>query len=129
MRRLNTIVALALIPLFLFSAPALAQQPGVVDASSLSQALAGQADDERAQRELVRRVLDRADVREVASQMGLDVGQASSAVATLSGDELSRLAGHAGAIEGAALAGGANTIVISVTTLLLLIIIIILLAD
>ena len=54
--------------------------------------------------------------------------EAGSAVATLSGAELDTLAQHAGAVEAAALAGGANTIVISLTTLLLIVIIVILLA-
>lgn len=128
MRLLNKIVALALLPLFLVSTPAFAQQPRVVDAAAMNQALADKADAETAQRTLVQRVLDRTDVRETAARMGLSVEQAGSAVATLSGAELGLLAEHAGAIETAALAGGANTVVISVTTLLLILIIVILLA-
>ena len=122
------VVALLIVPMFLVSSPALAQQARVVDAAALSQALEAKADAETAQRELVRRVLDRADVRETAAHMGLQIEQADSAVATLSGAELELLAQHAGAVESAALAGGANTIVISLTTLLLLLIIVILLA-
>ena len=128
MRLLNKIVALALLPLFLVSTPAFAQQPRVVDAAAMNQALADKADAETTQRTLVQRVLDRTDVRETAARMGLSVEQAGSAVATLSGAELGLLAEHAGAIETAALAGGANTVVISVTTLLLILIIVILLA-
>jgi hypothetical protein len=128
MRPLNKIVALALLPLFLVSTPAFAQQPSLVDADALSRALAGKADAENAQRAQVRRVLDRTDVREMAARMGLSVEQAQSAVATLSGSELTVLAQHAGAVETGARAGGANTVVISVTTLLLILIIVILLA-
>jgi hypothetical protein len=95
----------------------------------MNQALADKADSESAQREAVRRVLDRADVREVAARMGLSVEQADSAVATLSGAELGALAQQADAVEAAALAGGANTIVISTVSLLLIIIIVILLAN
>jgi hypothetical protein len=129
MQLTNKIVALALLPMFLFTSPALAQQTRVVDGTAMSQALAGKAEAETTQRALVRRVLDRANVRETAARMGLDVEQASSAVATLSGAELGVLAEHAGAVETAALAGGANTVVISVTTLLLLLIVVILLAK
>jgi len=129
MRLLNKLVALALLPLFLFSTPAFAQQPRMVDADAMSRALAGKADAEDSQRELVRRVLDRADVRETAARIGLSVEQAASAVATLSGAELDRLAAQAQVVETEALAGGANTIVISVTTLLLILIIVILLAS
>jgi hypothetical protein len=118
-----------LVPMFLASSPALAQQARVVDAATLSQALAAKAESESAQRELVRRVLDRSDAREMAVRLGLSVEQADSAVATLSGAELGTLAQHAGTVEGAALAGGANTIVISTTTLLLILIIVILLVK
>lgn len=129
MRLTNRIVALVLLPAFLVTSPALAQQARVVDAAAMRQALAGKADSESAQRALVRRVLDRADVREMAARMGLSVQQADSAVATLSGAELGILAEHAGAVETEALAGGANTIVISTTTLLLILIVVILLAK
>ncbi len=129
MRLMNRLVALLLLPLFLVSSPALAQQARVVDASALDAALAGKAATEQDQRDTVLRVLDRDDVREMAARLGLDMGDATSAVATLDGAELSRIAQHAGALEAAALAGGQGRIVISVTTLLLLIIIIILLAD
>ena len=129
MRLANKMIALVLLPLFCAASPALAQQPRVVDSATMSQALADKADSETAQRALVRRVLDRADVREVASRMGLSVELADSAIATLSGVELGTLASHASAVEAGALAGGANTVVISVTTLLLILIIVILLAK
>ena len=128
MRITNKIAALLLLPMFLVSSPVLAQQARVVDAAAMGQALAAKAESESAQRELVRRVLGRPDAREMAARMGLSVEQTDSAVATLNSAELGTLAQHAGAIEAAALAGGANTIVISATTLLLVLIIVILLA-
>ena len=72
--------------------------------------------------------LDRDDVRQLASTMGLNVTQASAAVARLGDTDLAAAAQHAGAVE-QALAGGSTTIVISVTTLLLTLIIVILLAK
>jgi len=128
MRMMSKAVAL-LLPVFLVSSPALAQQTRVVDGAAMGQALADKAESEGAQRELVRRVLERAEVREMAERMGLSVQQADSAVATLSGAELGALAQHAGAVETAALAGGANTIIISTTALLLIVIIVILLVS
>jgi hypothetical protein len=122
------IVALVMLPVFFLSSPVFAGQLRVVDAAAMTQALAFSADAERAQRDQVQRVLDRADVRHLASTLGLSLVQASAAVATLGGADLSAAAQRAGALEGA-LAGGANTIVISTTTLLLIIIIIILLAK
>ena len=129
MRLMNKIAALTLIPMFLLSSPALAGQHRIVDAAAMDQALAGKAETERAQRDAVQRVLDRDDVRQMAASMGLSVADARGAVATLSGAELGSLAAQAGAVEGAALSGGANTITISLTVALLLLIIVILLVK
>jgi len=129
MRLKNRVAALVLIPVLCVATSAFAQDARVVDATAMSQALEGKYGSEQAQRELVRSVLDRADTRSIATRMGLDLERAQSAVATLSGEELEALAQHAGAVQSAARAGGANTIVISVTTLLLILIIVILLAK
>ena len=129
MRLTNKIAALLLIPMFLFSSPALAGQHRIVDAAAMDQALAGKAQTERAQRDAVQRVLDRDDVRQMAASMGLSVADARAAVATLSGAELASAAAQAGAVEGAALSGGASTITISLTVALLLLIIVILLVK
>jgi len=128
MRTMNKAVALLLLPMFLVSSPAFAQQARVVDASAMDQALAAKAESESAQRDLVRRGCDRSDVRAMAARLWLSVEQADSAVATLGGPELATLAQHAQAAEAATLAGEANVVVISVTTLLLILIIVILLA-
>lgn len=125
----HRLVALALLPLFLLSSPAFAQQARIVDAAALHGALASQAATERDQRAQVLRALDRADVGEMAARLGLDLGNARSAVSTLGGADLGALAQHAGALEAAGLPGGASTIVISTTTALLIIIIIILLVK
>jgi len=123
------IVTLFLIPVLLSSTQAFAQQARVVDSTALSQALTLKADTEAADRELVRRVLDRSDAREIAARFGLSLQQAESAVSTLSAADLTTLAQHAAAVEANTLAGGASTVVISTTTLLLVLIIVILLAN
>lgn len=128
MRSMQKLIATLVLPVFFAASPAFAQQARVVDGGTLTQALAAQAEGERTQRDQVRRVLDRDDVRQMAAAMGLNTAQASSAVATLAGADLAAAAHQAGAVE-QALAGGANTIVISTTTLLLVLIIIILLAN
>lgn len=125
----NRFIAVLLIPILLLSSPALAQQTRIVDAAAINQALADKVESERGQRDLVRRVLDRDDVRQVAASMGLSVNDASAAVATLSGAELGTMAAHAGALETAALSGGARTITISLTVALLLLIVVILLVK
>jgi hypothetical protein len=106
----------------------LAQLIHVVDPAAMSRAVAEKVDQDNTHREVVLRVLNRADVREVAGRMGLSVEHAESAVATLDGEELSQLAGYADGVE-TSLAGGANVVVISVTTLLLLLILIVLIVK
>ena len=100
----------------------------VVDRAAVDQALALKVESENASRASIRALLQRAEVRQMAGDLGLDVRRAESAVATLQGAELQRVAQQA-AVANDLLAGGAQTIQISVVTLLLIIIIIILLAD
>lgn len=121
-------VAVLLLPVLLAASPAFAQQSRVVDAAALQQALVDRTAVEATQRAQVQQVLDRAEVQQLASRMGLNLADARTAVGTLSGQQLADVAAQASAAD-AALAGGANTIVISATTLLLIIIIIILLAQ
>lgn len=120
-------VAVLLLPVMLAASPAFAAQR-VVDAAALQRALAAQSAAEEATRADVRRVLDRAEVQALAARMGLDLTDARSAVATLSGVQLAQAAERAQAVD-VALAGGAATVVISLTSLLLILIIVILLAD
>ena len=128
MRVVNKIVAILLLPVFLVSSPALAQQVHVVDPTAMSRAVAEKVNQENTHRELLQRILNRADVREVAGRMGLSVERAESAVATLDGEELSQLAGYAGGVE-TSLVGGANTVVISTTVLLLALILLVLIVK
>jgi hypothetical protein len=64
----------------------------------------------------------------VAAGMGMSVSELSAQVASLDDASLNRIAEQAG-IDDEALAGGADSVVISVTGLLLIVIIIILLAK
>jgi xanthine dehydrogenase iron-sulfur cluster and FAD-binding subunit A len=128
MRLTHKLVAILLLPAFFVSSPAFARQSRVVDTAALTQAIARHAASERAQRHQIQQVLDRDDVRQLATTLGLSLGQASAAVATLGGPELAAASERASAVE-TALAGGANTIVISTTTLLLILIIVILVAQ
>lgn len=126
---LNKIVVLLLLPVFLVSSPAFAQQVHVVDPAAMSRAVAEKANQENTQRELLQRILNRADVREMAGRMGLSVERAESAVATLDGEELSQLAWYAGGVEASIVGGANNTVIISTTTLLLGLILLILIVK
>ena len=109
------------------ASPAMAQQH-VADADALRQVISERNAADQENRDVVSRVLARDDVKQVAGQLGVDVKDAASAVATLSSDELAELARAAQAVENEAV-GGQRVIVISLTTLLLVIILIVLIVK
>ena len=110
----------------LVTSPAWAQQH-VVDSTILQQAIAEQRALDDANRQLIARVLVRPDVQVVAARMGLDIKDARTAIASISGEELATVASTAAAVD---VAGGQGpTITISLVVLLLVIIIVILIAD
>jgi hypothetical protein len=122
-------IAIGLLVVSLLSAtqPTVAQER-VVDRAAVEQVLFERVQGEAASRAAVRRLLDRDEVRRMSGDLGLDLRRAETAVATLQGPELERVAQQARAAN-ELLSGGAQTIQISVVTLLLIIIIVILLAD
>lgn len=131
MRTFRTVLVLCLC--VVMAAPGGAQtiQKHVADSATLEAAVAARVQTAGADRAVVRRVLERAEVRDVAARAGLDIRRAEAAVATLDAQELQQVAARAREVDNA-LAGGATTIVITTTTIiiiLLLVIIIILLAD
>jgi hypothetical protein len=128
--RLKELAALTLVvSLTVGSLPAHAQDTGaVVDRAALDQALAVKAQSDETDRDAIRGLLRRDDVKAMVNGMGVDVKRAESAVASLDGRDLQDAAVQARAAN-ELLVGGAQTIQISVVTLLLIIIIIILLAD
>lgn len=129
MRSLRQLTALALTGVFVATSTPVtaATKDHVVGAADIERALKQktQADTQRA---TVLGLLQRPEMRELAARSGLDMRSAESAVRTLEGEELARLAQYASDAE-RDLAGGTQTITISVVTLLLIIIIIILLVK
>lgn len=113
----------------LLSSSAMAQQRHIVDPARMRQAIVDQAVADQQNRDAVVSVLRRSDVRDLASRLGLSLTRAENAVATLTSDELSRLAGPARLASADHMAGGNQTITISITTLLLIIIVVLLLAK
>jgi hypothetical protein len=80
--------------------------------------------EEQEQRESIRRVLSRPEVREVVARFGLNIARAESAVDTLEGAELSKIAAHAREVE-TSLDGGA-TVIITTTAIILILLLVIL---
>jgi hypothetical protein len=99
--------------------------------AAIDRALATRAAAVEADRDTLRRVLDRSEVKEVAGRMGVDLSRLQSSIGVLDGAELAQVVEQARAVE-EGLAGGATTIVITTTTViivLLIVILIVLVAD
>ena len=118
--------SLAVILAVLVSAPVASAQQHVIGKSALDKAVHERVAREAADREAIRSLLERQDVREVARQAGLSIEKATAAVSTLQGDELRQVAAQAETVNNE-LAGGATTIVITTTTIILILLIVILL--
>jgi hypothetical protein len=115
----------------LMVAPMAGAQDHVINKSALDQAVQQRVSQDQADRAVIVSLLQRAEVREIASKAGLSVEKAQAAASTLQGRDLAVAAAQARQVQNN-LAGGANTIVISTTTIiivLLLIILIVALAD
>jgi ribosomal protein L12E/L44/L45/RPP1/RPP2 len=78
-----------------------------------------------ADREAILRVLSRSEVKTVAEKAGIDLRRATSAVATLEGEDLARVAAQANQVD-QALAGGQSRVVISTTLIIIALLVIIL---
>ena len=111
--------------------PAAQAQTHVIGKSALDSAVQQRVSQDQADRDAIRALLQRTEVRDVAAKAGLSLAKAAAAVETLQGDDLRDLASQARQVQND-LAGGASTVVISTTTIilvLLLVILIVLLAD
>jgi pyruvate/2-oxoglutarate dehydrogenase complex dihydrolipoamide acyltransferase (E2) component len=106
--------------------PADAQSPHAAPPSAIDAALQQHVDSTDADRALVVRVLEHPAVRELAAELGVDIRRAGSAVATLDGEPLARLAAQAQRVD-AALAGGQGSVTISYTLIIIGLLVLILL--
>ena len=119
------ISVIALFSGLVLSLPAAAQQARTADQAILDQAVADHVRQTTDDREAVLRVLENDEVRRLAGQMGVDLKQAESAVATLDDSELAAMAAQARAVNDA-LAGGQSSITISTTLIIIGLLILIL---
>jgi ribosomal protein L12E/L44/L45/RPP1/RPP2 len=78
-----------------------------------------------ADRQAIRDLLKRSDVREIATQAGLDIRKAEAAVSTLSGKDLQEAAAQARMAQEQLSGGGSVTI--TTTTLIIILLVVILL--
>lgn len=101
--------------------------PHVVGADVLQARLDRATQGQEANRQSIRLLLQRADIRAIADRAGLDVQRASAAVAVLSDAQLEALGARAAEINAGI--GGSGNIVISATALIIILLIIIIVAN
>ena len=115
----------------LIAAPrATAQTAHTASQSALDAAVRDRVTAVNADRELVKRLLDRADVKAVAEGAGIDIRSAATAVSGMDADTLAAVASQARVVDHA-LTGGQSTVTISTTAIIigLLVLIVILVAT
>jgi hypothetical protein len=103
-----------------------AQASHTASQSAIDAALQEQVSSAAADRADVQRVLTNPEVKAVADAAGIDLRRASTAVASLEGEQLSQIAAQARQVD-QALAGGQSKIVISTTVIIIALLVLILL--
>lgn len=112
-------------------APSASAQSNVIGKAALDRAVQERVARDQADREAIRTLLQRQEVRQIAAKAGLSLEKAIAGASTLHGDDLRQLAEQARQVDNT-LAGGQSTLVISTTTIiiiLLLVILIVAIAD
>jgi Tfp pilus assembly protein PilN len=122
----TSVTGLVVLLCILMAVPRVAAQSHAAPATAIDQALQQHVTAVDGDRAVVQRLLARPDVQALAAEMGLDLRRAQTAVATLDGDQLSRLASQARQAE-QELAGGQGSIRISTTLIIIALLVIILL--
>ncbi len=107
------------------TAHAAAARADVVRVADIQASIDQKTGGEAAQREQIRTLLQRPDVRRIAGAAGLSVERANAAVGQLSGAELKDIAARADEVN--ATTGGRETVTIGVTTLIIILLLILIL--
>jgi hypothetical protein len=125
MRTFARLLAAFLMISFAQAAPVRADQlRHIVDTAQLTQALEQKTGTRDADRAAVREALGRAEVRQIATRLGIDLERLTASVDTIEASDLSRAA-EAARRTNQALIGGAN-VTISTTTIIIALLIVIL---
>jgi hypothetical protein len=120
---LSTITVIAA---FGVASPLLAQQRAVVSGADLDAAVA--ITSAALEGEAVRQFLTTGHAQKVAGQLGISPAELSARVADIDDETLARLA-QQGGLDAQALAGGADTIVLSTTAVIIILLILILVVS
>jgi hypothetical protein len=105
--------------------PVAGAQDHVIGNSVLDKAVQERVSREQTDREAILSLLQRKEVRDIASKAGLSIDKAQAAVSTLQGADLQQAASQARQAQNN-LAGGASTVVISTTTIIIVLLLVLL---
>ena len=126
MMRMSTCVLVILLSIVTAMPRVQAQASHTANQSAIDAALQAHVSSTAADRADLLRVLANPEVKAVADKAGLDLRRASTAVASLDGQDLAQLAAQARQVD-EALAGGQSRIVISTTVIIIALLVLILL--
>lgn len=118
------LVVSPLILVLLVATSSRAEQRHVVPPADVANVVAGHVAAQDAQRALVRNVLARHEVQEVATRAGIDLDRAVASIDTMSPESLERAAETAQQVNDALVGGGSVTI--STTTIIIVLLVVIL---
>ena len=124
--RTSTLLLVLLLSTLILVPRAQAQTSHAATQSAMDAAVQEHVASTASDREDVLRVLNLPQVKAVAGQAGLDLRKATTAVATLDGDDLKAASAQARQVE-RTLAGGQSKIVLSTTVIIIALLILILL--
>ena len=122
--RTSTSVLVVLLAIIM-AAPRIQAQSHTASQSAIDAALQQHVSTAAADRADLLRVLGNSEVKAVAEKAGLDLRRATTAVASLDGQELTQLAAQARQVD-EALAGGQSRVVISTTVIIIILLVLIL---
>lgn len=117
--------SLALLLAVLLMAPMAQAQSHVIGKAALDKAVQERVAHDQADRDAIRSLLQRDEVRDLAGKAGLSLEKAAAGVSMLQGDDLRDIAAQARQVQND-LAGGASTVVISTTTIIIVLLIVLL---
>ena len=124
--RTSTLLLVLLLSTLIVVPRAQAQTSHAATQSAMDAAVQEHVASTASDREDVLRVLNLPQVKAVAGQAGLDLRKATTAVATLDGDDLTAVSAQARQVE-QSLAGGQSRIVLSTTVIIIALLVLILL--
>jgi hypothetical protein len=126
MRLLRECLVGLLVLLTALSSSVHAQNRHVVPPADIAAVVDAYVSSQNADRAAIRDVLERPEVRDVATRIGIDLDQVTAAIGTLSGPDLVGAASAARQINDLTLVGGASSVTLSTTTIIIILLALIL---